>query len=119
MGHQKVRIGNNKFSKKMVARTLQFVLDVIDLSRSLPNTPEARFVRFQSTKAGTSAGANYLEANRLRSKREFAHKIKICETEASETEFWLIANKTKKWGDRDKAGYLPDEISELLAIYIN
>lgn len=71
-------------------------MNVIDLSCSLPDTPEARVIRYQITKSGTSVGANYREANRARSKKNFAHKIKICETESSETEFWLLAIAKKK-----------------------
>jgi four helix bundle protein len=59
------------------------------LSASLPDTPEARVIRNQITKSGTSIGANYREANRARSKADFKNKIKICESEASETQYWL------------------------------
>ena len=62
---------------------------IIRLSASLPNTPEARVIRNQITKSGTSIGANYREANRARSKADFKNKIKICESEASETQYWL------------------------------
>ncbi|GAI76832.1 unnamed protein product [marine sediment metagenome] len=41
------------------------------------------------TKSGTSIGANYREANRARSKADFKNKIKICESETSETQYWL------------------------------
>ena len=46
-------------------------------------------IRNQLTKAGTSIGANYREANRARSKADFRNKISICEGEASETKYWL------------------------------
>jgi four helix bundle protein len=42
----------------------EFAVRIIRLSTRLPNTPEARVVRYQMTKAGTSVGANYREANR-------------------------------------------------------
>jgi four helix bundle protein len=44
------------------------------LSASLPDTPEARVIRNQITKSGTSIGANYREANRARSKADFKNK---------------------------------------------
>ena len=59
------------------------------MSASLPDTPEARVIRNQITKSGTSIGANYREANRARSKADFKNKNKICESEASETQYWL------------------------------
>jgi four helix bundle protein len=83
----------------------------------LPNTPEGRVVRNQITKAGISVGANYREANRARSKADFRNKIKICESESSETQFWLEVITEIKWikWDEIKADY--DECSELLALF--
>jgi four helix bundle protein len=78
-----------KFAKELEKRTKQFAINIIRLSVTLPNTPEGRTIRTQLTKAGTSVGANYREANRARSKADFRNKISICETEASETQYWL------------------------------
>jgi four helix bundle protein len=74
-----------EFAKELEKRTLEFAVRIINLSRTLPNTPEARVIRTQITKSGTSIGANYREANRARSKADFRNKIKISEGEASET----------------------------------
>lgn len=108
---------NKEFGKNLEVRTLRFAIQVIHLSTTLPNTPEARVVRNQFTKAGTSVGANYREVNRSRSKADFIHKIKICETEASETVFWLNVIATQKWVDENKVRSLLKEASELLAIF--
>jgi len=80
-------VNNKEFSKKLEHRTLKFALRIIRLSAKIPNTPEGRVVRNQITKAGTSVGANYREANRARSRADFKNKIAICETEASETQY--------------------------------
>ena len=80
---------NKEFSKNLEKRTLKFGIDIIRLSTTLPSTLESRVVRNQITKSGTSIGANYREANRRRSKADFKNKIKICESEASETQYWL------------------------------
>ena len=80
-----LRMDNKEFSKKLEKRTRKFAVRIIRLSAALPNTPEGMVVRNQVTKAGTSIGANYREANRARSRRNFKNKIKICESEASET----------------------------------
>jgi four helix bundle protein len=80
---------NKEFSKELDKRTRKFAVRIIKLSSRLPNTPEARVVRTQITKAGSSVGANYREANRARSKADFRNKIRICESEANETQFWL------------------------------
>ena len=78
---------NKEFSKDLEKRTRQFAVKIIRLSVLLPNTPEARVIRNQMTKSGTSIGANYREANRAISKADFKNKIKICESEASETQY--------------------------------
>ena len=82
-------MNNKEFSESLEKRTRQFAVTIIRLSASLPNTPEAHVIRNQVTKSGTSVGANYREANRARSKADFKNKIKISESEASETYYWL------------------------------
>lgn len=111
------RMDNKQFAKELEKRTKKFAVRIIRLSAKLPNTPEARFVRNQITKAGTSVGANYREANRARSKADFRNKIHICESESSETQYWLEVIKETKWlpWDQLKAEY--EECSELLAIF--
>ena len=84
---------------------------------TLPDTPEGRVVRTQITKAGTSVGANYREANRARSKADFRNKIKICEGEASETQYWLEIIADLEWKSWEELKPEYDECSELLAIY--
>ena len=108
---------NREFAKKLEERTRKFAVRIIRLSAQLPNTQEARVVRTQITKCGTSIGANYREANRARSKADFRNKIAICESEASETQYWLEVIKETNWlpWERLKAEY--EECSELLAIF--
>ena len=67
---------NKEFAKKLEKRTLEFAIAIIKLSARLPNSPEGRVVRTQITKAGTSIGANYREANRARSKADADYKVK-------------------------------------------
>lgn len=53
-------------------------------------------------KSSTSIGANYREANRAESRKDFTHKVAIVEKEASETQYW---------------SELFDKSTELLAIF--
>ena len=108
---------NKEFSKELEKRTKKFAVRIIKLSAKLPNTPEARVIKTQMTKAGSSIGANYREANRARSKADFRNKIRICESEANETRFWLEVIAEVGWlSDKQiKADY--DESSELLALF--
>jgi four helix bundle protein len=108
---------NQEFAKQLEKRTQEFAIAIIKLSTKLPNTPEGRVVRNQITKAGTSVGANYREANRARSKADFRNKIKICESEASETQYWLLIVIEMKWLSKEKVDPLYKESGELLAIF--
>jgi four helix bundle protein len=106
-----------QFSKELEERTRKFAVHIIRLSVTLPNTPEAKVVRNQLTKCGTSVGANYREANRARSKADFKNKITICESEASETQYWLEVIVEVGWKTQDLIKFEYDECSELLAIF--
>ena len=110
-------MNNKEFSKNLEKRTLKFGIDIIRLSTTLPNTPENRVIRNQITKSGTSIGANYREVNRARSKADFMNKIKICKSEASETQYWLemISGSSLAGMGNIKPPY--NECSELLSIF--
>jgi len=108
---------NKEFSKVLEKRTRDFAVRIIRLSTALPDTPEGREIRKQITKSGTSVGANYREANRARSKADFRSKIKICQSEASETQYWLEVIGELKWLSWERLKPEYDECSELLAIF--
>ena len=108
---------NREFSKELEKRTRKFAVQIIKLSARLPNTPEGRVVRTQMTKAGSSVGANYREANRARSKADFRNKIRICEGEANETQFWLEVIKEVGWLTWEEIKSEYDENGELLALF--
>ena len=110
-------MSRKKFARDLEKRTRRFAVRIIKISVKLPNTPEGRVVRNQLTKAGTSVGANYREANRARSKADFRNKIKICESEASETQFWLEVITEIKWLTWEEIKTDYDECSELLALF--
>jgi four helix bundle protein len=108
---------NKEFSKQLEVRTKKFAIMVIKLSAQLPDTPEGRVIRRQFAKSGTSVGANYREANRSRSKADFLSKIRICESEASETTYWLEIIEDMTWLKKEKTDPVVTEGTELLAIF--
>jgi four helix bundle protein len=111
------RISNKVFAKGLEARTRKFAVRIIRLSGKLPNTPEGKVVRNQVTKAGTSVGANYREANRSRSRADFRSRIKICESEAGETQYWMEVIGETGWLTRTQVKGEYEECTELLAIF--
>ncbi len=108
---------NKEFSKQLETRTKKFAITIIRLSASLPDTTEGKVIRNQITKSGSSVGANYREANRSRSKADFANKIKISESEASETVYWLEIIEDLNWRNPEIIKPIIIEGNELLAIF--
>jgi len=113
----RIRTSNKAFAKGLEARTLKIAVRIIKLSGKLPNTPEGKVVRNQVTKSGTSVGANYREANRSRSRADFKSRIKICESEASETQYWLEVVVEAGWLTLPQINVEYEESAELLAIF--
>jgi four helix bundle protein len=110
-------VDHKQFAKELEKRTRRFAVRIINLSTNLSNIPEGRIIRNQITKSGTSIGVNYREANRARSKADFKNRIAICESEASETQYWLEVIVDMEWLSWDKVKLEYDEYSELLAIF--
>ncbi|MCG2776113.1 MAG: four helix bundle protein [Desulfobacterales bacterium] len=108
---------NKEFAKELEKRTRKFAVRIIKLSTKLPNSPEGREIRRQITRSGTSVGANYREANRARSRADFKNKIAICESEASETQYWLEVIVEVEWLTWEQLKPEHEECSELLAIF--
>ena len=108
---------NKEFGKKIELRTKAFAIRIIKLSVNLPSSSEGRVIKNQLTKSGTSIGANYREANRARSKADFKNKIKICESEASETVYWLEIIDNLNWVKSEELQLIMKEAIEILAIF--
>jgi four helix bundle protein len=70
-------------------RTSRFGEDVIDFAKTIPQGPTTDRIISQLVGAGTSVGANYIEADDSVSKREFLKCIGTCKKEARETKHFL------------------------------
>ena len=66
---------NNKKKYDLSERTAKFGEYVIEFCQNLSNTPINRPLISQFIRAGTSIGANYMEADCAESKKDFKHKI--------------------------------------------
>jgi four helix bundle protein len=110
---------NKTFSKMLETRTKNFAISIIRLSVKLPRTTEGQVIRNQITKSGTSIGANYREANHVRSKADFLNKLKICESEISETMYWLELIAEVNWLEEKEIEKVMNEADELLSIFIS
>ncbi|MFA7158141.1 MAG: four helix bundle protein [Kiritimatiellia bacterium] len=65
-----------------------------------------------------STGANYIEANKALSKKDFAMKVKICRREAKESIFWLrLLIETNSEDFKQEGSVLRNEATELKKIF--
>ena len=108
---------NKQFGRELEYRTRRFAVNIIKMTAILPNTAESRVIRNQITKSGTSIGANYREANRARSRAGFRNKIRLCESEASETQYWFEIVDDMDWISKEALQTQYKECSELLALF--
>jgi four helix bundle protein len=70
-------------------RTKEFALRVIRMFGSLPKTPAAEVMGRQVLRSATSVAANFREASRARSDKEFIAKLGTVEQELDETLLWF------------------------------
>ena len=105
---------NKEFGEKLELRTKDFAIRIIKLSANIPRTDEGRVIKNQISKSGTSVGANYREANRARSAADFRNKIKISESEVSETVYWLEIIEKLDWIKNDELQIILSEAKEIL-----
>jgi four helix bundle protein len=98
-------------------RTKTFALRVIQFVSSLSKNKVADVLGHQVLKSGTAVGANYREANRAESRKDFIHKISIVEKEASETQYWLELLEESDISSATERQWLLRESGELIAIF--
>ena len=80
---------NEKRVYDLEERTARFGEAVIDLARMVPQDAVTSRIISQLVAAGTSVGANYVEADDAVSKKEFLKNIGTCKKEARETKHHL------------------------------
>jgi len=112
---------NSKFKRPikqdLEVRTKTFAVDIIRFVSTLPSNTATRVIGQQLLKSGTSIGANYREANRAESKKDFIHKIALVEKEAAETQYWLELVKESNLYTNEEITVLHQECSELVALF--
>ena len=80
---------NIEFARKLEKRTTTFSINIIRYLKLIPKSTEYDVIKKQLIRSATSIGANYREANRSRSKADFIGRLRICQSEASETTYWI------------------------------
>jgi len=103
-------------SRELRERTKRFALRIIKLAASLPAGRIGDVFGKQVLKSGTSVGANYREALRASSKRQFVTTLEIALREADETLYWLELLADSETVKPKLLHPLIDETNQLIAI---
>jgi four helix bundle protein len=97
-------------------RLLDFAVEVIKITDTLPNTIVGRHIGGQLIRAGTSGGSNYEEACGAESRSDFAHKMSIVLKELKEARFWLKLIHRTRMLTPQHTDPMIDECEQLCAI---
>ncbi|MCB9850437.1 MAG: four helix bundle protein [Phycisphaerales bacterium] len=109
---------NPDYGRDLRTRTKQFALRIVRLCAALPDTMVARTLGRQVLRSGTSVGANYREAQRARSRAEFASKAQIVLQELDETAYWLELISDGEIVPADRRDDLRRETEGLISIMV-
>ena len=78
-----------KIAYDLEERTARFGEAIVDFAKTIPQNPVTNRLITQLIGAGTSVGANYVEADDAVSKKDFLKSIGTCRKEARETKHFL------------------------------
>lgn len=99
----------NRLKQEFKIRLYKYVLSLLRFLTRLPNEPVVREIKSQTTRSGTSMGANYFEAQGASSKKDYQNYFAIALKSSNETAFWLAILR-----DSGLAASLPKEECERL-----
>jgi len=97
-------------------RLLEYGARIIKSVEALPNTLVGKRIGDQLLRCGTSAGANYEEAQGAESRNDFVHKLQISLKEMRESNFWLRLLAKAETLPPAKLSDLIEESNQLRAI---
>ena len=98
-------------------RTEEFAKMVIQICKKIRSSSINVELISQVIRSVGSVGANYIEANEAISKKDFAHRIKICRKEAKETRYWLKLILSANMGFEKEINDQIQEATELMNIF--
>ncbi|MDA1053376.1 MAG: four helix bundle protein [Planctomycetota bacterium] len=100
-------------------RLIDFVVRVLNVVESLPNTKAGNHIAGQLVRSGSSPAPNYGEAQSAESRKDFIHKMKIALKELRETLVWLLVIQRKPLiAPTEKLDPIIQENNELIAIFV-
>ncbi len=103
---------NSKAKSDLRSRCFAFSLAIIKLCDKLPNKRSAWVISDQLIRAGTSIGANLVEARASSSRLEFKKFYEISLKSANETVYWLSLLRDSQLVDEASVRPLLQEVGE-------
>lgn len=97
-------------------RLLDFGASLVVLTRGMPQDYASHHITKQLLRSGTSAGANYEEAQAAESSRDFVHKLQIALKECREAYYWLRLLQKSNTKASDDLDHITDEARQLRAM---
>lgn len=97
-------------------RIFEFVVNVLNLTKTLPKTQQNLNIIGQVSRSVTSIGANSQEADGSNSRRQFLNNMLITKKETKETNYWLKVIHSINPGYQKRMEPLLQEGSEIEAI---
>lgn len=91
---------------------------MIKISAAFPKNPAGFTISDQLVRAGTSIGANLIEAQEAVSPKDFRYKIAISLKEAKEAKYWLELIRLSGLLDKRKIRPLLQEVDEIGKILV-
>src|SRR6266446_1182387 len=99
-------------------RLLDFAVNVVELTESLPSTRAGNHIAGQLLRCGTSPLSNHGEVEAAESRKDFVHRLGICLKELRETKRWLrLVGRLKKLGQPTNLAVCRGEVEELIRIF--
>jgi four helix bundle protein len=98
-------------------RVAKFGERIIDLAKVLVPSLINKLLIGQLVRAGTSVGANYMEANQASSRKDFRNKITISRKESNESKHWLRMIARAEPAKKEECRLLWQEAHELTLIF--
>lgn len=105
-----------KFKMEFKKRIYNWVLRLIKFIDKLPGDSVCQVMGKQLLRSGTSALANYIEANSASSKKDFINFFTHSLKSANESKVWLCLLRDTGKGDKKELDWLLSELVEIADI---
>ena len=107
-----IREVEQKYGTDLKERIFQFAVNTLKMLMVMKGGTEIDVIKYQLSKASTSIGANYEEAQSS-SDKEFLNKLRIALREANESRYWYRMISALHLADHKKTSELLSECTEI------